>query len=110
MPDFFFGVSKLDFVDRAGHIKGAVSLPSPWIFTKDGTFKPKEELEAMAAGVIGKDMAKEIIVYCDTGRLCKGWGFVLREVLGYKDVKSYDGSAQEWGKDMNAPMVKYSWN
>jgi thiosulfate/3-mercaptopyruvate sulfurtransferase len=110
MPDFFFGVSKLDFVDRAGHIKGAVSLPSPWIFTKEGTFKAKEDLEAMAAGVIGKDMAKQIIVYCDTGRLCKGWGFVLREVLGYKDVKSYDGSAQEWAKDTNAPMVKYSWN
>jgi thiosulfate/3-mercaptopyruvate sulfurtransferase len=109
MPDFFFGVSKLDFVERAGHVKGAVPLPSPWIFTKDGTFKSKEDLEAMAAGVIGRDISKESITYCDTGRLCSGWWFVLREMLGYKDVKSYDGSSQEYAKDPNAPMVKYTW-
>ena len=109
MPDFFFGVSKLDFVERAGHVKGAVALPSPWIFAKDGTFKSKEDLEAMAAGVIGKDLSKESITYCDTGRLCSGWWFVLREMLGYKDVKAYDGSSQEYAKDPNAPMVKYTW-
>jgi len=110
MPDFFFGVSKLDFVERAGHIKSAVALPSPWIFAKDGTFKSKEDLEAMAAGVIGKDVSKEAITYCDTGRVCSGWWFVLREMLGYKDVKFYDGSSQEYAKDPNAPMVKYSWH
>jgi thiosulfate/3-mercaptopyruvate sulfurtransferase len=110
MPDFFFGVSKLPIVGKAGHIMGAVSLPSPWIFGEDGAFKAKEELEAMAAGVIGTDKSKEIIVYCDTGRLCKGWGFALREVLGYKGVKSYDGSMQEWGKDPATPVVKYRWN
>ncbi|MCX5825469.1 MAG: rhodanese-like domain-containing protein [Deltaproteobacteria bacterium] len=109
MPDFFFGVSKLDFVERAGHVKGAVALPSPWIFAKDGTFKSKEDLEAMAAGVIGKDISKESITYCDTGRLCSGWWFVLREMLGYKDVKAYDGSSQEFMKDPNFPVVKYSW-
>ena len=109
MPDFYFGVSKLDIVEKAGHIKGAVSLPSPWIFSKDGTFKNKEELGAMAAGVIGKDMSKETIIYCDTGRLCSGWWFVLREILGYKDVKSYDGSMQDFAKDPNSPVVKYSW-
>lgn len=109
MPDFFFGVSKLDFVERAGHVKGAVALPSPWIFAKDGTFKSKEDLEAMAAGVIGKDISKENIIYCDTGRLCSGWWFVLREMLGYKDVKAYDGSTEDYAKDPNAPMVKYTW-
>lgn len=109
MPDFYFGVSKLDIVEKAGHIKGAVSLPSPWIFAKDGTFKNKEDLGAMAAGVIGKDMSKETIIYCDTGRLCSGWWFVLREILGYKDVKSYDGSMQDFAKDPNSPVVKYSW-
>jgi thiosulfate/3-mercaptopyruvate sulfurtransferase len=109
MPDFFFGVSKLDHVERAGHIKGAVALPSAWIFTKDGTFKSKEDLEAMAAGVIGKHVSKEVITYCDTGRVCSGWWFVLREMLGYKNVKAYDGSLQEYAKDPNAPMVKYSW-
>lgn len=109
MPDFYFGVSKLDIVEKAGQIKGAVSLPSPWIFAKDGTFKNKEDLEAMAAGVIGKDVSKEVISYCDTGRLCSGWWFVLREILGYRDVKSYDGSMQEYTKDAAAPVVKYNW-
>jgi thiosulfate/3-mercaptopyruvate sulfurtransferase len=109
LPDFYFGVSKLDFVQRPGRIQGAVNLPSPWIFTKEGTFKDKTDLEAMAAGVLGKDLSKEIITYCDTGRLCKGWAFVLREVLGYKNVRSYDGSSQEWSKDSNLTMVKYSW-
>jgi thiosulfate/3-mercaptopyruvate sulfurtransferase len=109
MPDYFFGVSKLDFVARAGHVKGSVCLPSPWVFTKEGAFKPREDLEAMAAGVIGTDKSKEAIIYCDTGRLCSGWWWVLSEILGYKNVKSYDGSSQEWAKDPNAPMVKYTW-
>jgi len=52
MIDFYFGVLKLDFVERAGHIKGAVAQPSPWIFAKDGTFKNKKYLETMAVGVI----------------------------------------------------------
>ncbi|RPJ07651.1 MAG: sulfurtransferase [Deltaproteobacteria bacterium] len=110
MPDFFFGASKLDFVERAGHIKGAVSLPSAWIFAKEGTFKSKEDLDAMAAGVVGKDMSKEVLIYCDTGRLCSGWWFIFREVLGHRDVKAYDGSMQEWAKDPNTPVVKYSWH
>ena len=110
MPDFFFGVSKLPIVGKAGHIPGAVSLPSPWIFTEDGTFKAVEELEAMAAGVVGTDKSKEIIPCCDTGRLCSGWWYLLREVFGYKDVKYYDGSMQEWGKDPATPVVKYRWN
>jgi thiosulfate/3-mercaptopyruvate sulfurtransferase len=54
-------------------------------------------------------MSTEMIIYCDTGRLCSGWWFVLREMLGYKDVKAYDGSMQEWAKDPNTPVVKYSW-
>lgn len=109
-PEFFFGVAKLDFVAKAGHIKSAVSLPSPWIFTADGSFRDKADLEAMAANVVGKDLGKEMITYCDTGRLCSGWWFILSEVLGYKNVKAYDGSMEEWAKDANAPVVKFSWN
>jgi thiosulfate/3-mercaptopyruvate sulfurtransferase len=109
MPDFFFGVSKLPIVEKAGHIQGAVNLPACWIFTDEGTFRTKEELEATAAGVLGKDKSKEIIVYCDTGRLCKGRWFVLREILEYKNVKSYDGSMQEWGKDPGTPVGMYKW-
>jgi thiosulfate/3-mercaptopyruvate sulfurtransferase len=108
MPDFYFGVSKLDFVARAGHIKSALDLPSAWAFAKDGTFKSKEDLSTMAAGIAG-DKSKELIVYCDTGRLASGWWWVFSEVLGYRDVKSYDGSSQDWAKDPKVPMVAYTW-
>jgi len=108
-PEFFFGVAKLPFVGLAGHIPQAVNLPSAWIFTKEGAFKATGDLEAMAAGVVGTDKAAEIIAYCDTGRLASGWWFVLSEVLGYRNVKMYDGSTQEWAADANAPMVNYSW-
>ncbi|MGA7105691.1 MAG: rhodanese-like domain-containing protein [Candidatus Deferrimicrobiaceae bacterium] len=69
----------------------------------------KEELAAYAAGVVGKDKAAEIITYCDTGLLASGWWFVLSEVLGYRNVKIYDGSMQEWATDAGASMVKYTW-
>lgn len=108
-PDFFFGASKLPFVERAGRIPHSVSLPSAWLFTKEGTFRSIEDLTAMAHGVVGKDKKKEIIVYCDTGRLASGWWFYLSEALGYKDVRMYDGSSQEWAADPKAPMVKFHW-
>ena len=109
MPDFFFGVSKLPFVDKPGRIAGAVNLPSAWIFTKDGTFRPEAELRQMAEGVVGSDRAREVITYCDTGRLASGWWFVLSQMLGYADVKMYDGSSQEFSKDPNVPLATFSW-
>ncbi len=109
LPEFYFGVSKLDFVARAGHIESAKNLPSAWIYAKDNTFRSKEELEQIAKGVIGEAGDKSIILYCDTGRLATGWWFVLSKVLGYKNVKLYDGSSEEWAKDTTLPMIKYSW-
>jgi thiosulfate/3-mercaptopyruvate sulfurtransferase len=108
-PDDFFGFTKAPFVEKAGHIQSAVCLPTPWIFTKEGTFNSKEELGAMALGVVGKDTSKEIIVYCGVGGYATTWWFALTELLGYKNVKVYDGSVQEWSKDPKAPMTKYSW-
>ncbi len=110
LPDFFFGVAKLDFVDKAGHIPGAASLPSAWMFTKEGMIKGKGDLEGMAQGVIGQDKAREVIIYCDTGKVCTAWFLVLHDILGYKNVKNYEGSMEEWSKDPNAPVVKYRWN
>jgi len=108
-PEFFFGVAKLDFVAKAGHIPQAVNLPSAWLFTKEGTFKNKDELKAMAKGVVGENINKEIIAYCDTGRLASAAWFLFSEILGYKNVRLYDGSMQEWAKDAKAPVVRYSW-
>jgi thiosulfate/3-mercaptopyruvate sulfurtransferase len=109
MPEFFFGIAKIPLVAREGRLPQSVNLPSAWIFTKEGTFKPTAELQAMVSGVVGDDKSAEIITYCDTGRLATGWWFVLSEVLGYQNVKMYDGSAQEWAADASMPMVRYSW-
>jgi thiosulfate/3-mercaptopyruvate sulfurtransferase len=52
----------------------------------------------MAAGVVGGPRSQEIIVYCGVGGYASSWWFVLTQVLGYENVKIYDGSAQEWAK------------
>ncbi len=109
LPDFFFGVSKMEFVPKAGHIPGAVCLPTAWAYTKDGTFKSKDDLEAMAAGVIGKNKSAEVIVYCDTGKVCTTWWYLLTQLFGYTNVRDYDGSMEEWARDANAPVAKYTW-
>jgi thiosulfate/3-mercaptopyruvate sulfurtransferase len=103
-PDFYNGTKKLDFVARPGHIKGAVNLPVYAIYNADGTFKPLTELEAMAKKVVGEDKSKEIIVYCDSGRFAAAWWYLLSETFGYKNVKIYDGSAQDFAKDPSAPL------
>ncbi len=103
--EFYTGVKKLDFVSRAGRLKGAINLPAmSQVFLPEGTYKSKTDLAAMAEKAIGTDKDKEIIVYCDSGRVGSVWWFILRESLGYKNVKLYDGSAQDWAKDANAPL------
>jgi thiosulfate/3-mercaptopyruvate sulfurtransferase len=102
--DFYNGKKKLDFVVKLGHIKGAVNLPTSMMYEKDATYKSKEELAAIATPVVGSDLSKEIILYCDTGKFCTAWWFMLYELLGYKEVKVYDGSMMEWVKDPAAPV------
>lgn len=103
-PDFYAGRKKLEFVPQAGRIKGAVNLPTSLVYQPDGTYKDKSGLAAAAEPVVGKDLSREIIVYCDTGKVCSTWWYMLTQVLGYKNVKSYDGSMMEWAKDPNAPV------
>jgi len=113
-PDFFMGKQKLPFVAKAGRIPGAVNLPTAQIFEKYPpgdhlemccyTYKDRAVMENMANGVLGGDKSKEIIVYCDTGRVASAWWWMLHEVLGYKNVRNYDGSMQEWALDPKAPV------
>jgi thiosulfate/3-mercaptopyruvate sulfurtransferase len=109
-PDEFFGVTQDLFTDRPGHIPGASCLPAPWVWTEEGTYRSTREIREIAAGVVGRDKSREIIVYCGVGGYSSTWCFLLRELLGYTDVKIYDGAAQEWTADPKAPMVRYSWN
>jgi len=103
-PAFYEGKEKLEFVPKTGRIKGAVNLPVGQLYTPEGLYKSKAELAALAEKAAGKDLAKEIIVYCDTGKTCTSWAFIMTEMLGYKNVKVYDGSFMEWAADASAPV------
>jgi thiosulfate/3-mercaptopyruvate sulfurtransferase len=92
--------------NKAGHIPTAVSLPAPWIwnYNPDGTYtyKDPKTLDKMASRVIVQSedsRSLEIIVYCGVGGYASAWWFVLTQVLGYDDVRIYDGSVQEWIKN-----------
>lgn len=108
-PDEFFGVAQDLFTEKAGHIPTAACLPAPWAWTEKGTFRSIKELREMAYGVVGKDKSREIIAYCGVGGYAGVWCFILRELLGYTNVKVYDGAAQEWTADPEAPINRYSW-
>jgi thiosulfate/3-mercaptopyruvate sulfurtransferase len=103
-PAFFEGKEKLAFVPKTGRIKGAVNLPVALLYTPEGLYKAQAELASLAEKAVGGDLNKEIILYCDTGKTCTSWAFVMTEMLGYKDVKAYDGSFMEWSADSSAPM------
>ncbi len=105
-PALFSGEKKQEFVERAGRIPGAVNLPASEAYTKLGTFKTKGELEAIATKVVGTDKSKEIITYCDAGKCCPTWAFILSHVLGYRNVRLYDGSFEEWTKDPLLPVIR----
>jgi len=102
-PAFYQGKEKLPFVPKLGRIKGAVNLPVGQLYTPEGLYKDEAALMALATAAVGSDKTKEIIAYCDTGKTCTAWTFVLTDLFGYQDVKVYDGSSMEWLKDPNAP-------
>jgi thiosulfate/3-mercaptopyruvate sulfurtransferase len=102
----FTGKRKQEFVKRKGHIPGAVNLPMTEAFTKDGRFKSKKELASIAGAAVGSDLSRDIVTYCDAGKCCPTWAFILRDVLGYKSVRLNDGSFEEWSKDVNLPVTR----
>jgi thiosulfate/3-mercaptopyruvate sulfurtransferase len=108
-PDAYFGAKQEPSAARAGHIPGAKNLPTPWMWKSDGVLREKTELAEMAASQLGIDMAQEIIVYCGVGGYASGWWFILSQLLGYSNVKFYDGSAQEWTADAKLPLTLYRW-
>ena len=106
-PDQYFGVSIDPFVDMRGHIPTARSLPTVWVWEADGTYRPVELIRGMAAGVIGEDKGQEVITYCGVGGYASTWWFLLTQLLGYMNVKIYDGSMEAWVEDN--PIVAYTW-
>jgi thiosulfate/3-mercaptopyruvate sulfurtransferase len=108
-PEVYFGITLEPQATRTGHIPGAKCLPAPWIWTVEGTYKSPDELRKIAGGLFGRPGSQEIIVYCGIGGYASAWWFVLTRMLGYENVKFFDGSAQEWTRDPEMPMVMYRW-
>ena len=88
---------------RAGHIPGAENVPWGLNVNSDGTFKTVAELKKLYADK-GIDGSKPIITYCRIGERSSLTWFVLSEILGYNDVKNYDGSWTEYGNSVGAPI------
>lgn len=88
---------------RAGHIPGAVNVPWGQAVNEDGTFKSADELRALYAEV-GIDGSVPAIVYCRIGERSSHTWFVLHRILGYDDVRQYDGSWTEWGNTVGVPI------
>src|SRR5207247_3666664 len=88
-----------------GHIPGAASIPWAKAANDDGTFKSADELTVLyeGAGVMGD---QEIIAYCRIGERSSHTWFALTELLGFGNVKNYDGSWTEYGSLVGAPVEK----
>ncbi len=88
-----------------GHIPGAVNVPWSKMVNEDGTLKSADELKNLYESV-NVTSNKEIITYCGIGERASYTWFVLKYLLGYPNVKTYDGSWLEWGNTMGNPIEK----
>jgi thiosulfate/3-mercaptopyruvate sulfurtransferase len=90
---------------RAGHIPTAQSVPWGRAVAEDGGFKTRAELEAIYRGDAGLQDGDSIVAYCRIGERSSHTWFVLRHLLGFDDVRNYDGSWTEWGSAVRVPIV-----
>jgi thiosulfate/3-mercaptopyruvate sulfurtransferase len=95
-----------EHAQRGGHIPGAENIPwAQAVNDKDGTFKSVDELRKLYESR-GITQDKEIIAYCRIGERSSHTWFVLKYLLGYPDVRNYDGSWTEWGNMIANPIEK----
>jgi thiosulfate/3-mercaptopyruvate sulfurtransferase len=89
---------------RAGHIPTAINVPWSKAANEDGTFKSDDELAKLYAEA-GIDDSKDTIAYCRIGERSSHTWFVLKELLGHRNVKNYDGSWTEYGSLIGVPIA-----
>jgi thiosulfate/3-mercaptopyruvate sulfurtransferase len=94
-----------EHAQRGGHIPGAANIPWAQAVAENGTFKPREELQKLYEGK-GVTADKPVITYCRIGERSSHTWFVLKYLLGYPNVKNYDGSWTEWGNLVRTPIEK----
>jgi thiosulfate/3-mercaptopyruvate sulfurtransferase len=92
---------------RGGHVPGAKNVPWATAVAVDGTFKPAAELRQIyAVDADGNGSPPPTITYCRIGERSAHTWFVLTELLGYPEVRNYDGSWTEWGSLIGAPIER----
>jgi thiosulfate/3-mercaptopyruvate sulfurtransferase len=109
-PDEFSGKiiappGMTETAQRGGHIPGAASIPWAQAVNEDGTFKSVDALKTLynGKGITGD---QPVIAYCRIGERSSHTWFVLKYLLGVRDVRNYDGSWTEWGNLIGAPIEK----
>jgi len=89
---------------RGGHIPGARSVPWARAAAEGGTFKSRAELEAIYLTEQGLAPSDDVVVYCRIGERSSHTWFVLTHLLGFEEVRNYDGSWTEWGNAVQVPI------
>ncbi|MDO4254782.1 MAG: sulfurtransferase [Kocuria sp.] len=90
---------------RGGHIPTAASVPWAQAAEEDATFKPRAQLEEIYQQNVGLEPHQPVIAYCRIGERSAHTWFVLKYLLGFPDVRNYDGSWTEWGNSVRVPIV-----
>lgn len=91
---------------RAGHIPSAASVPWAKAVADDGSFKSRSELEKVYLDGAGLKTGDKVIAYCRIGERSSHTWFALNFLLGFENVRNYDGSWTEWGSLVGVPIVK----
>lgn len=89
---------------RGGHIRGAVNVPWSRAVAEDGTFQSAEHLRAIYEEEQGLSADNSVVAYCRIGERSSHTWFVLTYLLGYPNVRNYDGSWTEWGNLVGVPI------